>query len=770
METMPPRKTVQRLHENSKPCWKKATIEQRVNYTNTLKNKLKNIKSSSGINVCSDLHCKDAGHMQDCDSYLVDILESIKSAAELCIPSPGKKKNSGNNKSPIMNWKEEIEPFKDTAMFWHSVWMSAGRPINTVLHQLMKKTRNVYHYQIRKSRKMSECIKKNTLLDACINDNGDIFKEIRKLRKTPPMMSSMIDGVTSNIKSRFAKVYERLYNSVDDKENLMAVLQHLNININSSNLNDVEMITPKLIEQAISKLKNDKTDPIFQFNSNCLKNAPSNLCVHLAKLFKMFLIHGHVSMIIMVSTVIPLIKDKLGDINSSNNYRSIAMGSLILKIFDWVILLLFDKNLSTDELQFGYQQKTSTNMCSWLAVETIDYFVRNGSEVFVGVMDMTKAFDNVKQSILFWKLIEKGFPPIYLRLLLNIYTKQKANVCWNGEISDTFSIGNGVKQGGVLSPRLYCIYIDDLFGLLRRKKTGCWVNGRFVGIVGYADDLLLIAPSRDALQEMIKNCEEYAKSLNLSFSTHEDPKKSKTKCIAFVNQERELKNILLNGKDLPWVKTAKHLGCKITDDTCGLNRDLMEKRAIYINKVNELTQEFYYAYPLTKVRINNIFNSHFYGSSLWYLFGKEAIRLEKSWNVSQRIMLGLPRNAHRYFIEPLTNTKHIKYSLFRRYIKFVEGIESSEKSVLKKVLMAVKYDCRSNTGKNLRKMMKLTGRSSVDDLKVNDINKLIYSEIPEGEVWKIILAEEIMDVKSDNLSVDNFTIDEINEILMDIVA
>ena len=86
-------------------------------------------------------------------------------------------------------------------------------------------------------------------------------------------------------------------------------------------------------------------------------------------------------------------------------------------------------------------------MCLWLAIETIDYFLRNGSEVFVGVMDMTKAFDNVKQSVLFWKLIDKGMPPIYL--LLNIYTKQRANVCWNGTLSDTFSIGNSVNQGRV---------------------------------------------------------------------------------------------------------------------------------------------------------------------------------------------------------------------------------------------------------------------------------------------------------------------------------
>ena len=326
---------------------------------------------------------------------------------------------------------------------------------------------------------------------------------------------------------------------------------------------EVEKITPALIKEAINKLKNDKTDPLYHFNSDCMKNAPPILSEHLAKLFRMYMTHGHLSSVILVSTIIPLIKDKLGDISSSNNYRSVALSSLLLKIFDWIILLLHGDKLSTDELQFGYQQNTSTNMCTWLAIETIDYFLRNGSEVFVGVMDMSKAFDNVKQSVLFWKLIDKDIPPIYLRLLLNIYIKQRANVRQNGNLSDSFPIGNGVKQGGVLSPHLYCIYTDDLFRRLRKKRTGCWVEGKFVGILGYADDLLLISPSLDGLQEMTKSCEDYARSLNLSFSTNMNLMKCKTKCMAFLNQERELKNITLDGKDLPWVKTAKHLGCKI---------------------------------------------------------------------------------------------------------------------------------------------------------------------------------------------------------------
>ena len=163
-----------------------------------------------------------------------------------------------------------------------------------------------------------------------------------------PTVSSMIDGVTNNLETHFANVYEKLYNSIDDKENLMTVLQHLNTKIDCESVTKVEQITPILVKEAISKLKNDKTDPLYHFNSDCIKNAPPILCEILAKLFKMYLIRDHISSVIMVSTVIPLIKDKLGDITSSNNYRSIALNSLVLKIFDWIILLLHGDKLGTD--------------------------------------------------------------------------------------------------------------------------------------------------------------------------------------------------------------------------------------------------------------------------------------------------------------------------------------------------------------------------------------------------------------------------------------
>ena len=229
--------------------------------------------------------------------------------------------------------------------------------------------------------------------------------------------------MSCNIENHFANIHSQLYDSGDDAAALIQLEQCLSERIDSLSLNDVSRITPDIVAEAIGHLKNNKSDPSFQFSSDSLKNAPRILCEHLATLFRQFLIHGHISSFLMLSTLIPLIKDKLGDPSSSSNYRSIAISSLLLKVFDWVILILCEKEFETDELQFGFQSKTSTNMCTWLVVESIEYFQRNGSDVYACVMDMSKAFDHVKHSTLFSKLLNKGIAPIFIRLISIMYEK-----------------------------------------------------------------------------------------------------------------------------------------------------------------------------------------------------------------------------------------------------------------------------------------------------------------------------------------------------------
>ena len=71
------------------------------------------------------------------------------------------------------------------------------------------------------------------------------------------------------------------------------------------------------------------------------------------------------------------------------------------------MLILHGDKLGLDELQFSYQKNCSTTMCSWLVVETVNHFIRNGSDVFSCFMDMEKVFDMVKHGTLFRKLIAR---------------------------------------------------------------------------------------------------------------------------------------------------------------------------------------------------------------------------------------------------------------------------------------------------------------------------------------------------------------------------
>ena len=85
-----------------------------------------------------------------------------------------------------------------------------------------------------------------------------------------------------------------------------------------------------------------------------------------------------------------------------------------------------------------------------------------------------------------------------------IYSNQKCNVRWGNAFSNTFNVQNGVRQGAVSSPVLFCIYIDKIIKLLRCSTIGCQIQGVYMGIWVYADDIILLSPSRTGLQEMVK--------------------------------------------------------------------------------------------------------------------------------------------------------------------------------------------------------------------------------------------------------------------------
>ena len=104
--------------------------------------------------------------------------------------------------------------------------------------------------------------------------------------------------------------------------------------------------------------------------------------------------------------------------------------------------------LMTSELQFGFNEHYSSIMCSTFLVETVEYYVSNNSTVYALLIDASKAFDRLCHSKLFEVLEIYNVCPLVRRLLYNIYSRSEMHVQWNSTQSMSFSLKNGVKQGG----------------------------------------------------------------------------------------------------------------------------------------------------------------------------------------------------------------------------------------------------------------------------------------------------------------------------------
>ena len=186
------------------------------------------------MQFCRDVHCRDTNHQNDIDDYIAKVLNSVQEEAKFSLPTLKPSSNKQKAKKAKPGWSDQVQPYRDNAHFWNQVWKSADCPINTVLHNIMKRSRNVYHYQYRKCTRAEETIKKNKLLDACINGDGDLFEQIKAMRKSAPVSATTMDGVKSDIPGHFRGIYSKLYNSHDDQQQIDEISSQVHDRINIS--------------------------------------------------------------------------------------------------------------------------------------------------------------------------------------------------------------------------------------------------------------------------------------------------------------------------------------------------------------------------------------------------------------------------------------------------------------------------------------------------------------------------------------------------------
>ena len=126
-------------------------------------------------------------------------------------------------------------------------------------------------------------------------------------------------------------------------------------------------------------------------------------------------------------------------------------------------------------------------------------------------------------------------------------------VRWDDVFSDWFPISAGVRQGGILSPDFYGIYVDDLISILQKANVGCYIRGIFAAALFYADDIAVLAPSIKGLQKILDLCQKYCVDWDILLNPQ------KTKNLFFGKGAKPTHSVKINGDAIPWVDTLASL-------------------------------------------------------------------------------------------------------------------------------------------------------------------------------------------------------------------
>ncbi len=651
--------------------WSNVSEEEIRKYTSNSEKLLSSVRLSHKLLLCDDVNCTDTSHANDIDLMYSDIVEAIKTASNFLV------KKQGPGFQQIPGWNDICADLHSDARAAFLIWQNNGKPRDGPVFQVMKSSRLKFKLSLRECKKEGTMKDSNTLAQKLLSkDTNDFWKEIKKIinRDQYSSIADKIDDATGadKITEMWQRKFTCLLNSNRNND-----AQHLQQEIHCETDDRVHFST-KDIREATLKLKRNKASGRDGINGEHLKYAHSKLFVLLAMVFNSMIQHGHIPQSFMDTIIIPLIKDKKGDIGSSDNYRPIALTSVLSKVFESVMLEKCKSKLDTTPHQYGYKPKHGTELSIFTLKQIIDFYRTNSSTTYVCYLDLSKAFDRIDHEILLRKLGNRNVPSVVIRLLKVWFMTQKFCVQWGSRFSTSFNVSNGVRQGGVLSSYLFNIYIDELSLILNSVSYGCFMNSVCANHVIYADDTVLLAPSPTALQHLIDIAYNYFTENKLMLSA------KKSKCMAIrpdCDKDIHIPTFYIDSIEIPLTGNHSYLGYIITDKFTDDESILKEVKSIYY-RGNMLCRKFKGCNNDVKNRLFKAYCTTFYCASLWSIFkSKHLQRLQVAHNNIFRMLYDIQGRGSismQFVARNVPNTRVIRrkliYSLYTRVLCSNNGI------------------------------------------------------------------------------------------------
>ena len=293
-----------------------------------------------------------------------------------------------------------------------------------------------------------------------------------------------------------------------------------------------------------------------------LKYSQTYIISILNKLFNLIFSHGKYPYSWGISYITPL--HKSGSKHEPTNYRGIAIGDNIGKLFNRILNNRLSKFLKSNDLicqeQIGFVEGCRTSDHMYVVNTLIQKYVKNSNKpLYACFVDFQKAFDSVSHVHLLYKLKMIGVGSKFYEIIKNMYNQSYSCVKVNNERSKFFSCGLGVRQGDNLSPNLFNIFVNDLPKYFDQTCDPVQLMSKSINTLMYADDVILLSTSEKGLQNCVNKLEKFSKDWKMTVNL------KKTKVLVFnkAGRKKDLK-IKFDNNLIENVKQYKYLGIIFT--------------------------------------------------------------------------------------------------------------------------------------------------------------------------------------------------------------
>ena len=383
-----------------------------------------------------------------------------------------------------------------------------------------------------------------------------------------------------------------------------------------------DAITIKELENAGARLRLGKSTGIDNTSNEMIISLLETHPKLILKLFNSILQSGEIIPEWLMGMIVAIYKD--GPKMDTGNYRGITLMSCLGKLFlsilnSRLMEYVLGRDVLTDSA-LGFVPGNRTSDAHIIIHNLINKFChKQKAKLFSCFVDFKKAFDSVPRDILLKKLLKYGINGKFFNIIRNVYLNDEACVKANGVRSTSFDINIGVRQGCVLSPLLFNIFICDLAKTLMEQENAPEVGPLRINSLFWADDLVLFSKDEKGLQNMLNILENYCKENELTVNT------KKTKCMIFNKTGRLLlRPFYLNGVQLEMVRSYKYLGFLLTPSgelNTGL-KDLRDRAFRAFMKVkNDMGGSFNQDIPLILSLVDALIKPILlYASDFWGCF------------------------------------------------------------------------------------------------------------------------------------------------------